>query len=53
MDIISGVPQRSVLDPILFVIYINDLAEEVMSEILLYADDAKIFLDEIKSPERC
>jgi thymidine kinase len=45
----SGIPQGSVLVPIIFVIYINDMPECVDSTTYLFADDTKIFR-EIKSP---
>ena len=38
-----GCPQRSVLVPILFLIYIYDLEEGVTGNILKYADDTKLF----------
>jgi hypothetical protein len=39
----SGVPQGSVLGPVLFIIYVNDMPESVQSTLLLYADDAKMY----------
>ena len=42
-DITSGIPQGSVLGPILFLIFINDLPGAVAGLIKLFADDAKVY----------
>ena len=44
-DVSSGIPQGSVMGPILFVLYINELPSSIssQSDIFLFADDTKIF----------
>ena len=44
-DITCGVPQGSILGPLLFLLYVNDI-DEVSSVLLpiLYADDTSLFL---------
>ena len=41
--VISGVPQGTILGPILFIIYKNDISANITSTVKIYADDTKIY----------
>jgi hypothetical protein len=44
INVESGVPQGSVLEPSLFLFYINDMPEGIRSRVRLFADDTIVYL---------
>ena len=42
-NVVSGVPQGSVLGPVLFIIYVNDMPDQLRKFCKIFADDAKIY----------
>jgi ribonuclease P/MRP protein subunit RPP40 len=43
LDVKAGVPKGSRLGPLLFIIYVNDIVNDIASDILIFADEISLF----------
>ena len=43
VPVLSGVPQDPVLGPVLFLVFINDLPDNIRSSVRLFADDCVLY----------
>ena len=43
-SVLAGVPQGSILGPLLFLVYINDLRNELKSTVKHFTDDTSLFI---------
>jgi len=51
--VLSGVPQGSVLGPLLFLLYVNDIPSRMKCNIKMFADDTKIWKVIFKELDSC
>jgi len=44
MNVTSGVPQESVVGPLLFILYVNNITDGLQSTLEMFADDCKLYM---------